>query len=285
MTEVLNGHDALDCPIDRRRAEIAAERRAERDRVAAEERRVRIAERERLDITAMIDARVAAHLEPLEQAVADLVAAQVKALRGEIANLVADNIALRQRCTKLEADAAKPVRAKLPAARAYALGRVHYRHDIVTQEGSTYQAVRDTAAAPSGSEDWTCLAHSGKDGASLRLRGAYSTQASYKALDVVSYERSSFVARCDSPGPVFGDGWQLLAAHGERGPMGERGGRGPRGAKGAKGDDVDFTSGFHVDAKHYCFYVLNVDGTLGAKINLRPLFEQFLIEAAPFDEY
>jgi hypothetical protein len=38
-------------------------------------------------------------------------------------------------------------------------------------------------------------------------------------LDIVTFDKSSFIARHDEPGPCPGDGWQLIAAHGARGDL------------------------------------------------------------------
>jgi uncharacterized coiled-coil protein SlyX len=64
----------------------------------------------------------------------------------------------------------------------------------------------------------------------LRVRGTYSNGSTYQALDVIVKDSSSFVALRDSPGPCPGDGWQMVACGGKRGPQGERGPPGPTGA-------------------------------------------------------
>jgi hypothetical protein len=63
----------------------------------------------------------------------------------------------------------------------------------------------------------------------LRVTGTFISDALYLANDVVACNGSSFVALKDRPGPCPGDGWQLLASAGKRGPRGERGFQGPRG--------------------------------------------------------
>jgi hypothetical protein len=64
----------------------------------------------------------------------------------------------------------------------------------------------------------------------LRVCGTYIPDALYLANDVVARNGSSFVALKDRPGDCPGDGWQLLASAGKRGPKGERGLQGHTGA-------------------------------------------------------
>ena len=67
---------------------------------------------------------------------------------------------------------------------------MHYRGDIVTHGGSTYQARCDTAREPPHG-DWICVAYAGvdgkdgRDGRSPEVRGLFSDKEIYKALDVV----------------------------------------------------------------------------------------------------
>lgn len=113
---------------------------------------------------------------------------------------------------------------------------VHYEGAVVTHEGSTYQAVRDTGRAPPH-EDWHCLAAAGRDGADAREMeplGAFDAEKKdYRRLNVVMVGGASFVATRDDPGPCPGDGWRLLAQQGKRGNQGERG---PEGKKGERGE-------------------------------------------------
>jgi len=54
----------------------------------------------------------------------------------------------------------------------------------------------------------------------FHVRGTYDPAQAYQRLDVVACGGSSFVARCDQPGPCPGKNWQLLASRGKRGPRG-----------------------------------------------------------------
>ena len=119
----------------------------------------------------------------------------------------------------------------LPVAQEWTDG-VHYTGDVVAHAGATYQARRDTGREPPG-DDWALLAAAGADGRSFTVRGTWREGDEYAALDVVALSGSSFVARADRPGACPGDGWQLIAAAGNRGKPGEVGPRGERGPPGA----------------------------------------------------
>jgi hypothetical protein len=67
---------------------------------------------------------------------------------------------------------------KIERVSGYVVDAVHYRGDIVTHRGSTYQARCDTAREPPH-EDWICVAYAGvdgkdgRDGRSLELRSLF----------------------------------------------------------------------------------------------------------------
>lgn len=111
---------------------------------------------------------------------------------------------------------------------------VHYDGDIVTLDGSTFQAIRDTGRQPPH-DDWVCIAQAGRagdDGRSFTIRGTWEPDGLYRELDVVAMNGASFVAKSDDPGPCPGDGWQLMSAQGKRGKAGDPGLKGDPGPKG-----------------------------------------------------
>jgi hypothetical protein len=122
----------------------------------------------------------------------------------------------------------------LPIVKTYEVGAVHYAGDVVVREGSTYQALCDTARAPPHPDHWICLASAGRDAITPTVRGTFDAKKRYEKLEVVTFDKSSFIARHDDPGLCPGDGWQLLAAHGTRGEKGLPGSRGEKGDKGAR---------------------------------------------------
>lgn len=89
---------------------------------------------------------------------------------------------------------------------------------------------------------------------SLAPRGEYSPEATYTALDVVSYRGSSWLALKNVTGvmPEEGESWMLLAQKGDQGEQGiqgiqgiqgETGGTGPTGPQGASFTRLEKTAG------------------------------------------
>jgi hypothetical protein len=75
----------------------------------------------------------------------------------------------------------------------------------------------------------------GQDAYPGQARGLFDPEASYRALDVVSFNGSEWRAKHDDPGPLPGDGWMLSASKGKRGDRGEKGDPGPKGERGEPG--------------------------------------------------
>jgi hypothetical protein len=97
-----------------------------------------------------------------------------------------------------------------------------------------------------------------------RIRGTHDPKAEYCANDMVAKDGGTFIARRNNPGPLPGDGWQLLARQGQRGIAGERG---------APGRDARQITGWIVDRSNYRITPRMSDNTLGAALELRELFE------------
>jgi hypothetical protein len=96
---------------------------------------------------------------------------------------------------------------KLPSVRVWKSGQVTYENEVFAYEGACYQALRDTAQEPGGS-DWVQIARAGRDGIIPQLRGTYDATVSYKKFDICALNGSSFIARKDDPGVS----WRRLAA-------------------------------------------------------------------------
>jgi hypothetical protein len=150
---------------------------------------------------------------------------------------------------------------------------------VVAHDGGTFQASRDTGQPPSHA-DWLCLATAGRDGESVAVRGTFDETADYRRLDVVALNGGSFIALRDAPGPCPGPGWQLIASQGKRGAAGEKGERGPPGPRGDAGASGATIRDWKVDRARYLATPLMSDGGEGPPLELRGLFEQFLLEAS-----
>src|SRR6516165_10365776 len=97
-----------------------------------------------------------------------------------------------------------------------------------------------------------------------RIRGTHDPKAEYFANDLVAKDGASFVAKRNNPGPLPGDGWQLLARQGARGVAGERG---------APGRDAPTIKSWKLDRQRYLVIPVMSDGREGPTLELRALFE------------
>jgi hypothetical protein len=149
----------------------------------------------------------------------------------------------------------------------------------VAFDGSLFQAQCDTGKSPLFSKHWLCLATAGVDGRPIRHRGTFDPEVEYREHDAVLVDGSSFVALRDDPEHRCpGSGWQLMAAAGATGPRGERG---ERGLIGPRGEPAPKITGWRVDREAYAAVPLLSDGSEGAPLGLRGLFEQFFSEVTP----
>jgi hypothetical protein len=176
----------------------------------------------------------------------------------------------------------KAVPGKLPVSKIWREESVTYEGEVVSFDGSLYQARKDTAQVPGGS-DWICVARAGRDGCDGRtpnVCGTYDAYEKYQRLDIVTYDGASFIARRDDPGACPGDGWQLLSKPGRQGPAGAVGPRGEKGNKGERGEAAPTIISWAVDGVHYRAIPTMSDGKPGAPLDLRPLFEAYHVETS-----
>jgi hypothetical protein len=115
------------------------------------------------------------------------------------------------------------------------------------------------------------LALPGRDAASPTIRGTHREDETYRHLDIVALNGSSFIARHDDPGPCPGDGWQLIASAGKTGKPGPKGDRGERGERGSSGASI--VRG-EIDRKSFTLTLIQSDGS-ELPISVRGLFEQY----------
>jgi hypothetical protein len=162
---------------------------------------------------------------------------------------------------------------KLPIVREWARG-VWYEGQVVQKDGSSYQALKDTAEEPPH-EVWQTIAKSGEDGRGFAVRGTWEPTTPYKSHDVVARNGGSFVALKDGPGECPGPGWQLLTSPGKRG---ERGERGERGIKGESGRDGAGFIGWVHDLENYRAIPVLSDGSHGEPLEVRSFLERLIAE-------
>lgn len=125
---------------------------------------------------------------------------------------------------------------KFGKVRGYQEG-VWYEGDVVSFQGETFQAIRDTGKDPTHN-DWILLSAKGRDGDTPQPQGTYDPQRQYKKYDFVMFNGSSFIADRDNPGILGGEekveGWKLMASAGKRGKEGKEGPIGKEGKPGPK---------------------------------------------------
>jgi hypothetical protein len=173
--------------------------------------------------------------------------------------------------------------ARLPVVKAWDENEISYCGDVVTHDGNLYQARKDTGREPPH-QDWILLARAGRDGlhgSTPRFRGVFEAYQRYQHRDIVTCDGSAYIATRDNPGvPGIDEGWKILARCGSRGPTGEVGPRGRKGERGARGESTPTIVAWTLDPAHYRAVPTMSNGTQGAVLELRDLFQQFLNDGA-----
>jgi hypothetical protein len=107
---------------------------------------------------------------------------------------------------------------------------------------------------------------------SLEVVGTYNGGVKYRQLDVVALNGGSFVAKVDDPGVCPGSGWQLIACQGRAGRPGANG------IDGKNGKDAARITSWVVNRENYTATPVMSDGSRGAELDLRLLFERYHAE-------
>lgn len=106
--------------------------------------------------------------------------------------------------------------------------------------------------------------------------GLFDATRDYRKFDLVTLHGAEWRAKRDTPGPLPGDGWAMASEAGRRGKNGEKGDRGERGPAGERGASI---AGWTV--REFRAVPVMSDGSSGAPLDLRELFEQYHAEARP----
>jgi hypothetical protein len=113
--------------------------------------------------------------------------------------------AIEEMCSTFGAEIAalerrlRAVPGRLPVAKLWQPDSVTYEAQVVSHDGASYQALRDTAQMPGGS-DWICVARAGRDGRdglTPNVRGTFNAYKTYARLDVVEFDNGGLVASAD----------------------------------------------------------------------------------------
>ena len=158
----------------------------------------------------------------------------------------------------------------LPMVRMWVEDEISYMGTVVSCDGGTWQAQKDTAQKPPH-RDWLLLAAAGRNASTPIVRGTFDPAETYDALNIVAFNGSSFIARWNDPGECPGDGWQLIASCGRAGKPGPKGDRGEPGPRGNPGNSIIRGE---IDRKTYTLKLIASDGGEIA-IPCRSMFEQY----------
>ena len=107
------------------------------------------------------------------------------------------------------------------------------------------------------------------------VRGTWQANENYSALDVCVHDGASWIAKYSSPGPLPGEGWQIMSTRGKTGqpgPIGPRGEKGPPGPQGERGPKF---VRWDIDRKRLMVTPVFEDGRFGPPLDLREVFKLF----------
>jgi hypothetical protein len=230
-------------------------------------------------IASAVDARISAYQEA-EGSRADTVREVLDKLpdtKRELASTRDREVRLKERIAALEERVKQP--SPLPVVKQWVPNTAALAGEMFAHHGAMWQAKANTGQEPQEGSNWLCVSASGatvSPADSLRTRGLYRKEGVYKELDVVVSNGSSFIAKCDNPGPCPGEGWQVSALVGKRGETGDRGLPGP------KADIAALEKALRIGSweadDDYVVTPTHANGQSGATLNLRPLFEKFFAE-------
>jgi hypothetical protein len=222
-----------------------------------------------------IDQRIAAVVETQDDLLVAIVKEARDTTRAEIVKAIGDvQTAVDARLEALERRVRAP--GVLPPIKVWDPRAIFYAGELVTFDGSVFQALANTGVRPDDKEFWICIARAGTDALGITPRGQWSATASYELLSLVTYQGGSYLATRNDPGEP-GDGrggWQIIASRGAKGDPGPRGPRGNRGARGTAETPVTIV-GWALDVENYRACPALSNGEVGAILDLRPLFAQF----------
>jgi hypothetical protein len=206
-------------------------------------------------------------------AIGNAIGANCRAVRKDLGAAIA---ALRSEleAAKAELKAIKNLPGKLPPAKTWAPHTVGYEGDIFHHAGAFWQAKKDTAHEPGPGADWVSLAGAGRDRMSPTPRGEYDPHDAYSRLDIVTRNGHLYTCVSDNPGvPGQCDDWMLLASRGPAGALGKAAARGHKGDRGPSGAKI---VAWKINREGFFAIPFMSDGTAGAPLRQRDLFEEFL---------
>src|SRR5215471_16313982 len=181
-------------PIDRRIAEKRAEARAHEAHNAEQNRRT-------ANWAAWIDQRIALHIlefqrryfmsgdekhpGALTMAIGQAMGENRIKARKELTDAIEElERRLAGMLVELREHLHQSTPGKFPVVKTWREESVVYQGELISHRGSLWQAQRDTAKAPGGS-DWACVARRGRDAITPVVRGNFDVNECYATLDIV----------------------------------------------------------------------------------------------------
>jgi hypothetical protein len=162
----------------------------------------------------------------LMRAVAEVVVAEEKARVAADQVIAADMARLRERIDEY----GTIIELKVAAATAHLRNGLDGAPGPAGPPGEPGPAGPPGAEGPAGPPGPAGVA--GTNARQWRHRRYHDPKQAYAEGDVVAHDGGSWLAVCDEPGPLPGDGWAQLTTRGQRGKPGDRGERGPAGPEG-----------------------------------------------------
>jgi hypothetical protein len=156
----------------------------------------------------------------LMRAVAEVVVAEEKARAAADMVIAADMARLRERIDEY----GTIIDLKVAAATAHLRNGVDGAPGPAGPPGEPGPAGLPGAEGPAGPPGPAGIA--GTNARQWRHRRYYDPKQAYAEGDVVAHDGGSWLAVCDEPGPLPGDGWAQLTTRGQRGKPGDKGERG-----------------------------------------------------------
>jgi hypothetical protein len=171
----------------------------------------------------------------LMRAVAEVVVAEEKARAAADMVIAADMARLRERIDEY----GTIIELKVAAATAHLRNGVDGAPGPAGPPGEPGPAGPPGAEGPAGPPGPAGVA--GTNARQWRHRRYHDPKQVYAEGDVVAHDGGSWLALCDEPGPLPGDGWAQLTVRGMRGKPGDKGERGPSGPEGRGVVDIAVT--------------------------------------------
>jgi hypothetical protein len=215
------------CPVDRRIAEKEAERKAQEAREAEQSKQTtnwvnwidqrieqRILEFQRRYFMSGDEE----HPGLLTRAIGQFMGENRIEARKELTDAIEElERRLAGKLVELREHLHQSTPGKFPVVKTWREESVVYQGELIGHRGSLWQAQRDTAQPPGGS-DWICVARRGRDAITPTVRGNYDGHECYADIvkAAIEEERQSIDAKLVELAQASNERWTAIDQHIER---------------------------------------------------------------------